>query len=190
MTTTETGTSALSMTTEAEVGTVREVLVEAGLLTETVRYAFFAPEEPPKDEVLAGAPADRRFRVVLLDLATGRSWDTVVSTDSHSVVSSRQIDPPREGQPPILDTEFEIVEDILNADQRWLDALAHAGIEPDVGAGGAAVGRRLRLPRRGRAPDRARPSGSARTTSRTTRGRTRSTGWSPTSTSPPAPWTG
>jgi primary-amine oxidase len=130
VTTIETRTSALAMTTEAEVCTVREVLTEAGLLTDTVRYAFFAPEEPPKDEVLAGGQADRRFRAVLLDLATGRSWDTVVSTDSRAVVSSREIDPPREGQPPIIDSEFEIVEDILNADQRWLDALAARGIEP------------------------------------------------------------
>ncbi|MDQ4097861.1 MAG: tyramine oxidase, partial [Actinomycetota bacterium] len=128
MTTIETHTHPLAMTTEAEVLAVRDVLVEAGLLTDTVRYTFFAPEEPTKDEVLSGAAADRRFRTVLLDLATGASWDTVVSTDSRSVVSSRQLDPAREGQPPIIDSEFEIVEDILNGDQRWLDALAARSI--------------------------------------------------------------
>jgi primary-amine oxidase len=130
MTTLENRTHALEMTTEAEVRTVREVLTEAGLLTESVRYAFFAPEEPPKDEVLAGGPTDRRFRVVLLDLNSGRSWDTVVSADTRSVVSSRELDPPRDGQPPIIDSEFEPMEDILNADKRWTDALNARGIDP------------------------------------------------------------
>jgi primary-amine oxidase len=123
----------LELTTEAEVLAVREVLTEAGLLTEHVRYAFFAPEEPAKTEVLAhaeGDDVDRRFRAVLLDLATGRSWDTVVSTSTRAVVSRRELDPPRDGQPPIIDTEFEMIEDILNADAGWLAALAARGIEP------------------------------------------------------------
>jgi primary-amine oxidase len=81
MTRLEAGAHPLAMTTEAEVHTVRDVLAEAGLLTDTVRYTFFAPEEPTKDEVLSGGAADRCFRVVLLDLASGASWDTVVSTD-------------------------------------------------------------------------------------------------------------
>ena len=123
----------LNMTTEAEVTAVREVLVEAGLLTEHVRFAFFAPEEPAKSDVLAhtdGAEVDRRFRAVLLDLSTGRSWDTVVSATAREVVSSRELDPPRDGQPPIIDTEFELIEDILNAEPGWLAALERRGIEP------------------------------------------------------------
>ncbi|MEV1293617.1 primary-amine oxidase [Pseudonocardia sp. NPDC049635] len=120
----------LGMTTEAEVTAVREVLDAAGLLTEHVRYAFFAPEEPPKDQVLSGAPADRRFRVVLLELSTGRSWDTVVSVTTREVVSSRELEPAREGQPPIIDSEFEFIEDVLNASPDWLAALDKRGIDP------------------------------------------------------------
>ncbi|MCE3554418.1 primary-amine oxidase [Pseudonocardia sp. RS11V-5] len=127
---TENRTHALAMTSEAEVRTVREVLLDAGLLGETVRYTFFAPEEPPKAEVLAGGPTDRRFRVVLLDIATGRSWDVVVSSDSRSVVSTRELDPPRDGQPPIIDTEFEMIEDILNGAAEWRAALERRGIDP------------------------------------------------------------
>jgi primary-amine oxidase len=130
MTTTENRVHALAMTTEAEVRAVRDILEGAGLLTEHVRYTFFAPEEPAKSEVLRGETTDRRFRAVLLDLRTGRSWDTVVSVDSHTVVSRREIEPATEGQPPIIDTEFEVMEDILNADQRWLDALAARDIDP------------------------------------------------------------
>jgi primary-amine oxidase len=130
---TTTPTHPLAMTRGTEVDRVREVLAAAGLLTETVRFAFFAPEEPPKAQVLAhadGAPVDRRFRAVLLDLATGRSWDTVVSATSGEVVSSRELDPPVDGQPPIIDAEFELIEDILNADEGWTAALGKRGIEP------------------------------------------------------------
>ena len=123
----------LDMTTTDEVDRVREALAGAGLLGETVRFAFFAPEEPPKGDVLAhrdGAPVDRRFRAVLLDLATGRSQDTVVSATTGEVVSRRELDPPRDGQPPIIDAEFEMIEDVLNADAAWLEALKRRGIEP------------------------------------------------------------
>jgi primary-amine oxidase len=123
----------LDMTSAGEVDRVRGALAAAGLLGETVRFAFFAPEEPPKADVLGhtdGAAAERRFRVVLLDLATGRSWDTVVSATSGQVVSQREIDPPREGQPPIIDAEFEMIEDVLNASDEWTAALAKRGIEP------------------------------------------------------------
>ena len=123
----------LAMTTTDEVDRVRAALSEAGLLPETVRFAFFAPEEPPKADVLAfaeGEAVDRRFRAVLLDLASGRSWDTVVSATSGTVVSSRELDPATEGQPPIIDSEFELIEDILNADAGWLAALEKRGVEP------------------------------------------------------------
>jgi Cu2+-containing amine oxidase len=125
----------LDLATAAEVDAVRAALAEAGLLGETVRFAFFAPEEPPKDAVLAhrdGDAVDRRFRAVLLDLATGRSHDTVVSATSGSVVTSRELDPPRDGQPPIIDTEFEMIEDILNASAEWLAVLESRGISPET----------------------------------------------------------
>ncbi|MEJ2866590.1 primary-amine oxidase [Actinomycetospora sp. OC33-EN08] len=129
-------THPLEMPTEAEYAAVREVLVEADLLTDRVRYCFADLEEPPKAEVLAFTPGstgravDRRFRVVLLDLDSGRSWDTVVSATRREVVSGRELDPAREGQPPIIDSEFEPMDDILRADARWTDALAARGIDP------------------------------------------------------------
>jgi primary-amine oxidase len=125
-------THPLELTTAAEVDAVRAALVDAGLLTEHVRFAFFAPEEPPKSAVLDGTATDRRFRAVLLDIATGRSSDTVVSATSGEVVSSRELDPPVDGQPPIIDTEFEMIEEILNADPSWVAALAARDIAPET----------------------------------------------------------
>ena len=125
----------LAMTTVEEVERVRTALADAGFLGDTVRFAFFLPEEPPKAEVLAfseGDVVDRRFRVALLDLASGRSWDTVVSATNGEVVSSRELDPATEGQPPIIDSEFMVVEEILNADAGWLAALEKRGIDPTL----------------------------------------------------------
>ena len=125
----------LAMTTVEEVERVRAALADAGFLGDTVRFAFFLPEEPPKADVLAfseGDVVDRRFRVALLDLASGRSWDTVVSATNGEVVSSRELDPATEGQPPIIDSEFMVVEEILNADPGWLAALEKRGIDPTL----------------------------------------------------------
>jgi primary-amine oxidase len=125
----------LDMTTEHEVGAVRDALHAAGLLAESMRWAFFAPEEPAKSEVLAhrpGAAVDRRFRVVLLDLATGASQDVVVSATRGEVDVVRDLDPATTGQPPIIDTEFEMIEEIVNADERWCAALRRRGLEPET----------------------------------------------------------
>ena len=176
----------LAMTTAEEVEHVRATLAEAGLLGETVRFAFLLPEEPPKTEVLAfteGDAVDRRFRVALLDLATGRSWDTIVSATHGEVVSSRELDPATDGQPPIIDSEFMVVEDILNADPGWLAALEKRGITTSRRCGRRRCRRAsTTTPRSGDAGSCAR-SGSCRSTRRTTAGRTRSTALSPTSTS-------
>ena len=57
----------------------REVLAAAGLLGESVRFAYYGLDEPPKDLVLAGPAADRRLRAFLIDTETGESSDVVVS---------------------------------------------------------------------------------------------------------------
>ncbi|HEY3467352.1 MAG TPA: primary-amine oxidase [Amycolatopsis sp.] len=130
---TTTATHPLDPVTAAEITAARGVLAEAGLLGDAVRFAFFALEEPAKDEVLAftpGSPVERRFRVVLLDLADGSSRDVVVSTTRSTVDSVTGIDPAVSGQPPIIDTEFELVEDIVNGSETWCAALARRGIDP------------------------------------------------------------
>src|SRR5882757_6927447 len=123
----------LDMTTEAEVSAVRDILDGAGLLGESIRWAFFAPEEPAKSEVLAQEPGtapDRRFRVVLLDLATGTSRDVVVSVSHERVDSVHELDPATTGQPPIIDSEFVLIEEIVNANAEWTGALRRRGLDP------------------------------------------------------------
>jgi primary-amine oxidase len=106
----------------------REILAAAGLLAEPVRFAYYGLEEPPKDEVLAGAAADRRLRAFLINNKTGESTDAVVSLTRRAVVSARTVEVAAEGQLPIIDSEYELVERIVHADPGWREAMARRGL--------------------------------------------------------------
>ena len=78
--------------------------------------------------MLGGAPADRRLRAYLLNLDTGESTDVLVSLSQGSVVSARALDTGAEGQLPIIDSEYHLVEEIVAADPDWRAALARRGL--------------------------------------------------------------
>jgi len=109
----------------------RDILVAAGLLPEggsaPVRFAYYGLEEAAKDEVLAGATGDRRLRAFLVNLESGESTDVVVSLTHGKVVSARTLDPARDGQMPILDSDFVRVDEITKADPDWRAAMARRG---------------------------------------------------------------
>jgi primary-amine oxidase len=109
----------------------RQILAAAGLLGDTVRFAYYGLEEPPKGEVLTGLPdgrPGRRLRAFLIDVTTGESADVVVSLDENRVVSHRVTDPPSEGQMPIFSEEFGVVDDVVHADPGWRAAMARRGL--------------------------------------------------------------
>ncbi|TDC93502.1 primary-amine oxidase [Saccharopolyspora aridisoli] len=119
--------------TPEEVREIRSVLDRAGLLGENTRFAFCALEEPDKEVVrdhVAGDSVERRFRALLLDLEGGPSRDVVVSTTSSAVIGQVDLDPVADGQLPIIDTEFELIEDVLNASEEWCAALVRRGLDP------------------------------------------------------------
>ena len=114
-----------------EVTACRQVLVDAGLVLPTTKFAYFGLAEPDRPAVAAHSPGDpvsREFRVMLIDTATGRSHDAVVSTSESLVVSVRELDPAVDGGVPVIGLEFEIVEQIVHADPRWLAAMARRGL--------------------------------------------------------------
>jgi primary-amine oxidase len=106
----------------------RKIMADAGLLADPVRFAYYGLEEPPKAEVLGGEAGDRRLRAFLLNLKNGESTDVVVSLTRGSVVSARTIDTAAEGQLPIIDSEYHLVEEIAHADPEWQAALARRGL--------------------------------------------------------------
>jgi primary-amine oxidase len=107
-------------------------MAAAGLLADPVRFAYYGLAEPPKDEVLGDSsqpgPVDRRLRAFLLNLKTGESTDVVVSLTEGSVVSARTVDTAAEGQLPIVESEYHLVEEIMAADQDWQAAMARRGL--------------------------------------------------------------
>jgi len=112
----------------AEFRAGRDVLAAAGLLGESVRFAYYGLDEPHKDQVLAGPPPDRRLRAFLIDTRSGESRDVVVSLSGQQVVSSRVLDPRVDGQPPILDQDFAVTEEAVRADPDWRAAMARRGL--------------------------------------------------------------
>jgi Cu2+-containing amine oxidase len=113
----------LDPATAAEYLAARDVMAAAGLLPEgdraPVRFAYYGLEEPPKDEVLAAADAgnpDRRLRAFLVNTGTGESTDAVVSLTHQKVVSARTLDHSQDGQMPILESDFDRVDEITKAD--------------------------------------------------------------------------
>ncbi|WP_066907358.1 primary-amine oxidase [Millisia brevis] len=122
----------LEVLTAAEIDAAREVAEANGLLSETTRFVYVGLAEAPKDEVLAFKPGDDVHRVVnvmLLDRATAVGTLADIDVTAGVVVSSRVIDA-AEGQPAILDEEFDEIEGWLIADSTFRAALAKRGIDP------------------------------------------------------------
>src|SRR5258706_10117185 len=115
----------------------RGILAAAGLLGESVRFAYYGLDEPAKDEVLAGtgwaagrsspSQPERRLRAFLIDVRTGESSDVVVSLTSGQVVSRRVLDPRIDGQLPIITGDFATAEEIVRADPQWRAAVVKPG---------------------------------------------------------------
>ena len=125
----------LSSLSAEEFVRVRDLVAAAPDFTPTTRFAYVGLDEPHKLEVLAwqdgaGPLPERRVRVMLLDMATGRSTDNIVSLTSSELVSRTVLDGSR-GQLPVLLEEFEAIGEIVADDPRWVEALALRGCTPD-----------------------------------------------------------
>jgi primary-amine oxidase len=122
----------LSRLTAEEITAATEIVRAAGLVKESSKFVYVGLEEPHKRDVLAwtpGDPIERRVRALLLDRATGNGRDLTVSITGGTVVTDVEIDGVADGQVPILDAEFEAIEPILAADERWVAAMAKRGLE-------------------------------------------------------------
>jgi primary-amine oxidase len=166
-----------------DVSAAREVLDAARLVGESTRFVYVGLEEPPKSALYGtDAVPDRRVRVLLHDVARPNGRDVVVSVTERAIVSDRVLDAATDGQLPVLDEEFALVEEVLATDERWLAALAARDLDvADVRVAPLSAG--VFEYRRRRAGGSCAGWPSGRTTRRTTPGRTRSTASSPTSTS-------
>ncbi|GAA1109360.1 primary-amine oxidase [Nocardiopsis metallicus] len=130
----------LDALTPDEITATRDILTRTGHATPRSRFVYVGLEEPAKRDLIAHAARtpgtwsatapDRRVRVMLLDTGGGPSRDLVVSLTHARVDSERELDPLTDGQLPVLDEEFELVERVLTADERWLKALRDRDLDP------------------------------------------------------------
>jgi len=123
----------LDRLTADEIDAVRAAVDSAGLLRATTRFAYVGLEEPHKNVVLsfrAGDEVPRQVRCFLLEADSGKGHDVTVDVPSGQLVRHDVLDAGTHGQLPIIDEEFEIIEGILLADQRWLDAMDERGLDP------------------------------------------------------------
>lgn len=123
----------LTPLTADEIRTARRVVADSGLLGDDVRFVYLALEEPHKQTVLAftpGDPIERRARVLLLDRATGKGSDLVVSITEGTIVSQVHIDSEIDGHVPILDQEFEDIESFLLDCPEWIAAMRKRELDP------------------------------------------------------------
>jgi primary-amine oxidase len=119
-------THPLDLVSGQEIEEVRRIVDEAGLVVESTRFVYVGLQEPDKAEVLAhepGTSVTRRFRVLLLDVVSQVSRDVVVDLGAREIVALTELDTAEVGQLPVLDEEFELVEQLLATDERWLAAL-------------------------------------------------------------------
>lgn len=109
----------------AEITAVRDILVAAGLVGETTRFVYVGLDEPTRGDLAGPSPegCERRARVLLHDVRTPAAKDVCVSLTAATVVRVRDLDAAVDGQLPVLDEEFGLVEELLATDERWLAAL-------------------------------------------------------------------
>jgi len=93
-----------------ELRRAKAVLAEHGLVDGQTRFTYVGLEEPPKQQVLGFRPGDavdRRVRAILLDASSGAASDVVASLTRGEVDSRRELDPARDGQPPVILSDLE-----------------------------------------------------------------------------------
>ncbi len=121
--------------TAAEFTAIRQIVLASPIMTESTRFAYVGLAEPHKREVLAfqrgeGPGPERRARVMLLDMKTGHSTDSIVSLTAGAVLSTNVLDG-SEGQLPILIEEFDAIGPIVAEHPEWVEALAKRGCTVD-----------------------------------------------------------
>ncbi|MEL6553791.1 MAG: primary-amine oxidase [Cyanobacteria bacterium J06621_11] len=119
--------------TPDEIATAVAIVREQRSLSETVRFASVSLQEPNKEIVLSFEPGDRierRAFIVLLDNATGRTYEAIVSLNDGRITSWEYIP---NVQPPIMLDEFVECEAAVKASPEFQAAIAKRGItDPDL----------------------------------------------------------
>ncbi|MEO3859535.1 primary-amine oxidase [Acrocarpospora sp. B8E8] len=128
MTEVQPASRALSTLRADEISAAREILARHDLLTPTTHVAYVGLKEPDKRRTREAGPAPRQLRAMLVDMGDGRSHDVLVCPEEDRLLSVTELDLARDGQVPVIMLEFAMVEAIVHADERWLEAMRRRGL--------------------------------------------------------------
>jgi len=111
-----------------------EIKAAAGVITALPQFpagSLFSTivlKEPLKREVLnpkPDTPVGRQAFAVILDRKGNRTFEAVVDLKARRLISWQQM---KGVQPLVMESEFEVLPDIVKADARWQDAMRKRGI--------------------------------------------------------------
>ena len=114
--------------TETEINTAVAVVKKENKLSERVAFPNVSLREPNKSKVLAfkkGDPITREAFVVVLEPSQSKSYEAIVDLKKASLLSWKQV---TDGQPALLDDEYDLLETLAKADPRWQTAMKKRGI--------------------------------------------------------------
>ena len=120
-----------------EIAAAREILTDAGIMTDTTRVPQLLPVEPSKEDLAAwvpGAPVDRCIAVTLLEPATGHASEAVVSVTRREVLGHHGLETGAApyGQPQYLFEEYDAAAAIAKASPDWRAAMIRRGLEERI----------------------------------------------------------
>ena len=114
--------------TETEINTAVAVVKKEKFLGDRVAFPNVSLREPDKSKVLTfkkGDPITREAFVVVLEPSQSKSYEAVIDLTKASLLSWKQVN---DGQPALLDDEYDLLEELAKADPRWQAAMKKRGI--------------------------------------------------------------
>jgi primary-amine oxidase len=114
--------------TKQEILMTAQILRISGKINEESRVPIITLQEPPKSEVLGftpGSPMRREAFVIVYERSRNKTYEAVVDLNGKRLISWSHIPGV---QPPLMEEDFVLVNNIVRADPRWQEAMRKRGI--------------------------------------------------------------
>ena len=125
--------------TPDEIRVATKAVRDSGRFTEGARFPIVMAKEPDKSRLAAGGAVPRQAMLAVFEPRQGALWEVTVDLPAGRIADAARVP---DAQPPILMDEYEELERIVKADDRWKAAMARRGITnlDDVAVDGWAAG--------------------------------------------------
>lgn len=121
----------LTPLTSSEINQFRDILVASDLVTPATRFAYVSLREPDREQLAAfhkGEIRNRHASALLIDLERLETTEVIVDISAGSVLASRRLTTPLEGEGPTFDEDFDSADEIVKTDAGWVAAMKKRGV--------------------------------------------------------------